>query len=58
MYILDVVQDLLAVVVVLVEPVHDLQRGHQEHGGERLPQRCLKHTNIVSSYFKTLNDQK
>lgn len=35
-YILDMVEDLLAVIVILVEPGHDLHRSHQVDGAERL----------------------
>lgn len=41
-HVLDVVQDLLTVFVVLVEPGHDAGRTHQADGTERLPHRCLK----------------
>lgn len=41
-HVLDVVQDLLTVFVVLVEPGHDAGRTHQADGTERLPCRCLK----------------
>lgn len=39
--VLDVVEDLLAVVVVLAEPVHDVGGGHQVDGAEGPPQRPL-----------------
>lgn len=44
--LLDVIQDLLAEVVIHVEPGHDLERSHQVDGAERLPQRRLRDINI------------
>jgi hypothetical protein len=37
----DVVQNLLALVVVLVQPRPELGGGHHQQREKRLPQRCL-----------------
>lgn len=58
-HVLDVAQDLLAVVVVLVEPAHDLVGAHQIDGAERLPQHRLEEhgrSPVMFEPFETFDD--
>lgn len=45
LHLLDVTKDFLAVVMILVQPSHDLYWGHQVNGCKGFPQAVLKHCN-------------